>query len=246
MSDAIKHECGIAVLRLLKPLDYYIKKYGTALYGINKLYLLMEKQHNRGQDGAGVANIKFNVEPGTHYIDRHRATGSSAIKQIFAKINSQFEEIHQKSPEKLKDAVWLKKHISYTGELFLGHLRYGTYGGNTMENCHPFLRQNNWMTRNLVVAGNFNLINVDELLQQLIELGQHPKEKTDTVTVMEKIGHFLDEENERLFRQFKKEGFDNDQISALIANDLDVQRILKDASKKWDGGYTMAGLFGHG
>src|SRR4051812_31711155 len=246
MSDAIKHECGIAVIRLLKPLDYYIKKYGTALYGINKLYLLMEKQHNRGQDGAGVANIKFNVEPGTHYIDRHRATGSSAIKQIFAKINSQFEEIHQKSPEKLKDAVWLKKHISYTGELFLGHLRYGTYGGNTMENCHPFLRQNNWMTRNLVVAGNFNLTNVDELFDQLVELGQHPKEKADTVTVMEKIGHFLDVENERLFQQFKKEGHDNLEISSLIAEHLDVQRILKDASKKWDGGYAMAGLFGHG
>jgi amidophosphoribosyltransferase len=246
MSDAIKHECGIAVIRLLKPLDYYIKKYGTALYGINKLYLLMEKQHNRGQDGAGVANIKFNVEPGTHYIDRHRATGSSAIKQIFAKINSQFEEIHQKSPEKLKDAVWLKKHISYTGELFLGHLRYGTYGGNTMENCHPFLRQNNWMTRNLVVAGNFNLTNVDELFDQLVELGQHPKEKADTVTVMEKIGHFLDVENERLFQKFKKAGHSNDKISQLIAEELDVQKILKDASKKWDGGYTMAGLFGHG
>jgi len=246
MSDAIKHECGIAVIRLLKPLDYYIKKYGTALYGINKLYLLMEKQHNRGQDGAGVANIKFNVEPGTHYIDRQRATGSSAIKQIFAKINSQFEEVNQRNPEKLKDAVWLKKHVSYTGELFLGHLRYGTYGGNTMENCHPFLRQNNWMTRNLVVAGNFNLTNVDELFDQLVELGQHPKEKADTVTVMEKIGHFLDVENERLFKKFKKEGHPNEKISQLIAEELDVQQILKDASKKWDGGYTMAGLFGHG
>lgn len=246
MSDAIKHECGIAVIRLLKPLDYYIKKYGTALYGINKLYLLMEKQHNRGQDGAGVANIKFDVEPGTHYIDRQRATGSSAIKQIFAKINSQFEEIHQRNPEKLKDPVWLKKHVSYTGELFLGHLRYGTYGGNTVENCHPFLRQNNWMTRNLVVAGNFNLTNVDELFDQLVELGQHPKEKADTVTVMEKIGHFLDVENERLFQKFKKAGHPNEKISRLIAEELDVQKILRDASKKWDGGYTMAGLFGHG
>lgn len=246
MSDAIKHECGIAVIRLLKPLDYYIKKYGTPLYGINKLYLLMEKQHNRGQDGAGVANIKFNVDPGTHYIDRHRATGSSAIKQIFAKINVQFEEVHQRFPEKLKDAEWLKKHLSYTGELFLGHLRYGTYGGNTMENCHPFLRQNNWMTRNLVVAGNFNLTNVDELFEQLVELGQHPKEKADTVTVMEKIGHFLDMENERLFQKFKKAGHGNEEISRLIAEELDVQKILKDASKKWDGGYTMAGLFGHG
>lgn len=246
MSDAIKHECGIAMIRLLKPLDYYIKKYGTPLYGVNKLYLLMEKQHNRGQDGAGVANIKFNVEPGTRYISRTRAIGSNAIKEIFAKINSRFEELNKKSPELLKDGVWLKKNLAYTGELFLGHLRYGTFGGNNIENCHPFLRQNNWMSRNLVVAGNFNLTNVDELFDHLVELGQHPKEKTDTVTVMEKIGHFLDEENERLFKKFKSEGHSNDEISSLIAQHLDVQRILKDASKKWDGGYAMAGLFGHG
>jgi amidophosphoribosyltransferase len=246
MSDAIKHECGIAMIRLRKPLDYYIKKYGTPLYGINKLYLLMEKQHNRGQDGAGVANIKFDVSPGTRYISRTRATGSGAIKEIFGKINSKFEDISKKNPEKLKDAKWLKKNVAYTGELLLGHLRYGTFGGNSIENCHPFLRQNNWMTRNLVVAGNFNLTNVDELFDQLVELGQHPKEKADTVTVMEKIGHFLDEENERLFKKFKKEGHSNAEISSLIAKHMDVQRILKDASKKWDGGYAMAGLFGHG
>src|SRR3989344_5744907 len=194
MSDAIKHECGIAMIRLLKPLDYYIKKYGTPLYGVNKLYLLMEKQHNRGQDGAGVANIKFDVIPGTKYISRTRAVGSGAIKEIFGKINSRFEDINKKNPEKLQDAKWLKKNLPYTGELFLGHLRYGTFGGNSIENCHPFLRQNNWMTRNLVVAGNFNLTNTDELFDQLVELGQHPKEKADTVTVMEKIGHFLDDE----------------------------------------------------
>ena len=205
MSDAIKHECGIAVIRLLKPLDYYIKKYGTPLYGVNKLYLLMEKQHNRGQDGAGVANIKFDIQPGARYISRARATGSNAIKEIFGKINSRFEDLNKKSPEKLKDANWLKENVAYTGELFLGHLRYGTFGGNSIENCHPFLRQNNWMTRNLVVAGNFNLTNVDELFNELVALGQHPKEKADTVTVMEKIGHFLDEEKERLFKQFKKE-----------------------------------------
>ena len=246
MSDAIKHECGIAMIRLLKPLDYYIKKYGTPLYGVNKLYLLMEKQHNRGQDGAGVANIKFDVVPGTKYISRTRAVGSGAIKEIFGKINSRFEDINKKNPEKLKEAAWLKKNLPYTGELFLGHLRYGTFGGNSIENCHPFLRQNNWMTRNLVVAGNFNLTNVDELFDQLVELGQHPKEKADTVTVMEKIGHFLDEENERLFKKYKKEGHSNAEISSLIAENLDVLNILKDASKKWDGGYAMAGLFGHG
>ena len=246
MSDAIKHECGIAMIRLLKPLDFYIKKYDTALYGVNKMYLLMEKQHNRGQDGAGIANIKFDVAPGTRYISRTRAVGSGAIKEIFSKINSKFQDVHAKSPEKLTDAAWLKKNLAYTGELFLGHLRYGTFGGNSIENCHPFLRQNNWMTRNLVVAGNFNLTNVDELFEQLVELGQHPKEKADTVTVMEKIGHFLDEENEQLFKKFKSEGYDNHEISPLIATHLDVQNILKEASKKWDGGYAMAGLFGHG
>ncbi len=246
MSDAIKHECGIAVIRLRKPLNYYIEKYGTPLYAINKLYLLMEKQHNRGQDGAGVANIKFDAEPGTRYISRNRAIGSSAIKDIFGKINTKFEDIYTKNPSRFKDAAWLKKNVAYTGELFLGHLRYGTFGGNSLENCHPFLRQNNWMTRNLVVAGNFNLTNVDELFDELVHLGQHPKEKTDTVTVMEKIGHFLDEENERLYKKFKKEGHSHEDISGLIARDLDVQRILKDASKRWDGGYAMAGLFGHG
>lgn len=246
MSDAIKHECGIAVVRLLKPLDFYIKKYGTPLYGVNKMYLLMEKQHNRGQDGAGIANIKFDAEPGTRYISRTRAVGSNAIKEIFGKIITRFEDIYSKNPDKLKDAAWLKKNIAYTGELFLGHLRYGTFGSNGLESCHPFLRQNNWMTRNLVVAGNFNLTNVDELFDQLVELGQHPKEKADTVTVMEKIGHFLDEENERLYQKFKKAGHSNEDISSLIATHLDVQRILKDASKKWDGGYAMAGLLGHG
>jgi len=246
VSDQIKHECGIALIRLLKPLSFYEEKYGTALYGINKLYLLMEKQHNRGQDGAGVANIKFDVKPGTRYISRYRATGSTAIQEIFAKINSKFIDLQKNRPEKLKDTAWLKKNMAFTGELLLGHLRYGTYGKNSMENCHPFLRQNNWMTRNLVVAGNFNLTNVDELFEQLVELGQHPKEKADTVTVMEKIGHFLDEENEKLFQKFHKKGHTNEEISSLIAEHLDIQEMLKGASKKWDGGYTMAGLIGHG
>ena len=246
MSDQIKHECGIVLIRLLKPLEFYINKYGTPLYGINKLYLLMEKQHNRGQDGAGVANIKFDVKPGTRYISRYRAVSSTAIKEIFAKINAKFIEVQKNKPEKLNNAEWLKKHVAFTGELFLGHLRYGTYGKNSIENCHPFLRQNNWMTRNIVVAGNFNLTNVDELFNQLVELGQHPKEKADTITVMERIGHFLDEENERLFREFKNQGHDNEAISPLIAKHLDIQKVLKDASKKWDGGYAMAGLFGHG
>lgn len=246
MSDQIKHECGIAVIRLLKPLQYYYDKYGTALYGINKLCLLMEKQHNRGQDGAGVASIKLDTKPGTAYINRHRSSSSRAIQEIFSKINAPFNSVFKNKPERAGDTEWLKKNIDFAGELLLGHLRYATYGGNSIENCHPFLRQNNWKTRNLVVAGNFNLTNVDELFNQLVDLGQHPREKTDTVTVLEKIGHFLDEENERLFKQFKKQGNNKAAISELIAQNIDIVRILKDSSKKWDGGYAMAGMFGHG
>jgi amidophosphoribosyltransferase len=246
MSEAIKHECGIALIRLRKPLQYFIDKYGTPMYGLNKLYLLMEKQHNRGQDGAGVATIKFDVPPGTRYISRYRSTSPSAIKEIFGKINDKFANVHNKNPERLKDAEWVKRHVAFSGELLLGHLRYGTYGGNSIENCHPFLRQNNWITRNLVVAGNFNLTNVDELFQHLVELGQHPKEKADTVTVMEKIGHFLDREVENIFHKYKDLGHSNEEITGLIAENLDIQKILKDASKKWDGGYAMAGMFGHG
>ena len=220
MSDQVKHECGIALIRLLKPLSFYQEKYGTSFYGVNKLYLLMEKQHNRGQDGAGAANIKFDVEPGSQYISRYRSIAPQALKEIFEKINGNFADAQAQNPELLKDTDWLKKNLPFTGELFLGHLRYGTYGKNSIENCHPFLRQNNWMTRNLVLAGNFNLTNVDELFDLLVELGQHPKEKSDTVTVLEKIGHFLDEENERLFRQFKEKGQSNAEISALIAEHM--------------------------
>jgi len=246
MSEQIKHECGIALIRLLKPYQYYIDKYGTPMYGLNKLYLLMEKQHNRGQDGAGVATIKFDVPPGTRYISRYRSTAPTAIKDIFGKINDKFVEANNKYPDKISDAKWVKKHVAFSGELLLGHLRYGTYGANSVENCHPFLRQNNWITRNLVVAGNFNLTNVDELFDQLVELGQHPKEKADTVTVMEKIGHFLDREVDHLFGNYKSKGHSNKQITDLIASNLNIQKILSDAGKKWDGGYTMAGMFGHG
>jgi amidophosphoribosyltransferase len=247
MSDQIKHECGIAFIRLLKPLSFYQKKYGTALYGLNKLYLLMEKQHNRGQDGAGVATIKLDVEPGKRYISRHRSMAQNAVADIFEYIQKKFADIQKEQPEKLTDAEWLKNNVSFTGEVLLGHLRYGTHGKNSVENCHPFLRQNNWMTRNLVIAGNFNMTNVDELLQQLYDLGQHPKEKADTVTVLEKIGHFLDSEVQGLFDQYKREGLDdNAEISKLIATDLDVAKVLKKSAKNWDGGYTIGGIFGHG
>ncbi|MCC7232440.1 MAG: class II glutamine amidotransferase [Bacteroidia bacterium] len=246
MSDILHHECGIALIRLLKPLSYYHKKYGTAFYALNKLYLLMEKQHNRGQDGSGVANIKFDVEPGTRYISRIRSGSKQSIPEIFSKINRNFEEAGKKNPNILKDPQSLKKHLPFTGELWLGHLRYGTFGGNSIENCHPFLRQNNWMTRNLVLAGNFNMTNVDELFQDLVRLGQHPKEKADTVTVLENIGHFLDEENESLYYKFKELGNTKQEISPLIAEHLNIGNILKRSSKNWDGGYVIAGLVGHG
>ncbi len=246
MSDKIKHECGIALVRLRKPLDYYLEKYGTALYGLNKMYLLMEKQHNRGQDGAGLANIKFDVPPGQRYISRLRSVDPKPIQDIFEHVQGRIQRGIEDDPSKLKDTAWMKENLPFVGELYLGHLRYGTYGKNSIEACHPFLRQNNWMTRNLIVAGNFNMTNVDELFQQLVELGQHPKEKADTVTVMEKIGHFLDEENDRLYAQYKEEGYSKEEISHLIAKNLDIEGILKIASKRWDGGYAMAGLFGHG
>ncbi len=246
MSDAIKHECGIALLRLKKPLQFYLDKYGTPFYGVNKLYLLMEKQHNRGQDGAGIASIKFDVEPGQRYISRKRSIDQKPLKDIFDHVNGRFAEILEKNPDKVKDVNWLKKNAPFTGELFLGHLRYGTYGKNHIESCHPFLRQNNWMTRNLVVAGNFNLTNVDELFNLLINIGQHPKQKSDTVTVLEKIGHFLDDENERLFQQFKDQGLSNIEISSKIAEQLSIRSILENSAMDWDGGYVMAGMFGHG
>jgi amidophosphoribosyltransferase len=246
MSDAIQHECGIALLRLKKPLQYYLDTYGTPFYGINKLHLLMEKQHNRGQDGAGIANIKLDMAPGERYISRYRSIDSKPIQDIFDHVNQRFREIGEENPSYLKDVNYLKKHAGFTGELFLGHLRYGTFGRNSIESCHPFLRQNNWITRNLVVAGNFNLTNVDELVSVLIEIGQHPKEKSDTVTVLEKIGHFLDVENEELYAKLKQSDISNQQVYNLIAEGIDIEKILKKASEDWDGGYAMAGLFGHG
>jgi amidophosphoribosyltransferase len=246
MSDAIQHECGIALVRLLKPLQYYYDKYGTALYGLNKMYLLMEKQNNRGQDGAGLATIKFDIPPGDRYISRHRSANAKAVPEIFEHVLSRFNDLAQINPDKLKDANWLKFNMPYIAEVMLGHLRYGTFGKNSIESCHPFLRQNNWMTRNLVIAGNFNMTNVEELIDQLLELGQHPKEKADTITVLEKIGHFLDEENQALFDYYKSLGHNNVEITHLIAENLDLAKILINSAKKWDGGYAIAGLLGHG
>ncbi|MBT4217218.1 MAG: amidophosphoribosyltransferase [Flavobacteriales bacterium] len=245
MSDPIKHECGVAMLRLLKPLDYYQKKYGTSFYGLNKMYLLMEKQHNRGQDGAGIANVKLDVNPGKRYISRKRSIDSNPIQDVFKQVNKRFVELENSDPEKLKDTEWMKKHLPFTGELFLGHLRYGTFGENTIEQCHPFLRQNNWKTRNLVLAGNFNMTNVDELFEQLVDLGQHPKQMADAVTILEKIGHFLDEANDEIYYK-NKDKYSKKEITKVIENELNIQDILIQSAKYWDGGYLMCGLLGHG
>jgi amidophosphoribosyltransferase len=246
MSDALKHECGIALIRLLKPLEYYKEKYGSAFYGVNKMYLMMEKQHNRGQDGAGFASIKLNTEPGERYISRVRSIAQQPIQDIFSQINQRINEELTKNPE-YQDSVELqKKKIPYIGELLLGHVRYGTFGKNSVESVHPFLRQNNWMHRNLIVAGNFNMTNVNELFDNLVDIGQHPKEKADTITVMEKIGHFLDDAVAKIYKDLKKEGYNKNECSPLIAERLKVGKILRRAAKNWDGGYAMAGLLGHG
>ncbi|WP_318343788.1 amidophosphoribosyltransferase [Flagellimonas baculiformis] len=246
MSDAIKHECGISLIRLLKPLEYYKEKYGTAFYGVNKMYLMMEKQHNRGQDGAGFASIKLDMKPGERYMSRVRSAQQQPIQDIFDQINSRINTTLAENPGHDDDVAWQKKNIPYIGELLMGHVRYGTFGKNSIESVHPFLRQNNWMHRNLIVAGNFNLTNVDELFGNLVELGQHPKELADTVTVMEKIGHFLDDAVAKLYKQIKKEGYNKREASPLIAERLNVAKILRKAAKNWDGGYTMGGLLGHG
>ena len=246
MSDALQHECGIALIRLLKPLEFYKEKYGTAFYGIQKMYLLMEKQHNRGQDGAGFASIKLDVEAGERYISRVRSNHAQPIQDVFAQINDRINEEMAAHPEYADDVALQKQKIPYLGELFLGHVRYGTFGKNSIESVHPFLRQNNWMHRNLILAGNFNMTNVKELFQSLVELGQHPKEMADTVTVMEKIGHFLDDAVTDLYQECKNEGLTKREASPVIAERLDVAKILTRASKNLDGGYAMAGLLGHG
>ena len=243
MSDAIKHECGVALIRLLKPLEYYQEKYGTALYGLNKLYLLMQKQRNRGQDGAGIATLKLDSMPGKRYASRRRSNAQQPIKDIFNRVYSNFNELPE---EHINDAKWLKDNLPYVGEVLMGHLRYGTHGSNRVENCHPVMRQSNWVNRNLTLAGNFNLTNVDELFGHLVKLGQSPKEKTDTVTVLEKFGHFLDREVESLFAYFKQKEYTNQEIAQLINDSIDVRSIIRRSIKKFDGGYSMVGMIGHG
>lgn len=246
MVDPVKHECGVAMLRLLKPLEYYHTHYGSALYGLNKLFLLMEKQHNRGQDGSGIGCIKFDMAPGTRYMTRIRSNSPNPISDIFGRINAKIERTRSSSPDSLQDANWLKHHLDFAGELYLGHLRYGTYGRNGIDYVHPVLRENNWMSKSLMIAGNFNLTNVDELFDSLVNIGQHPSETSDTVTILEKLGHFLDDANEDLYREFKAKGLSKKDISPLIAENLNIKSILQQAGKYWDGGFVVAGLLGHG
>jgi amidophosphoribosyltransferase len=246
MSDQIKHECGIALLRLRKPLEYYLAKYGTAFYGLNKMHLLMQKQHNRGQDGAGIASIKLNLPPGHRYIDRQRSNSTTPIKDIFSAAYEPLQLLEKENPKRLNDVQWLKQTMRFTGEVFMGHLRYGTFGANDIEKIHPVLRTNNWKTRNLVLAGNFNLTNVNELFDRLVGFGQFPVETSDTLTMLEKIGHFLDEENEELYRRYKYEGFSKSEATKKIADALNIQSILRRSSFDWDGGYVITGLLGHG
>ncbi|NLP57318.1 amidophosphoribosyltransferase [Lutibacter sp. B1] len=247
MSDAIKHECGIAMVRLLKPLQFYKDKYGSAFYGLNKMYLLMEKQHNRGQDGAGLASIKFGVEPGTRYISRIRSNQAQPIQDIFSQINERLNSLNEEHPDKIDDVQWQLNNAPYIGNLFLGHVRYGTFGKNSIESVHPFLRQSNWMHKSLIIAGNFNMTNSKRLFNDLVEIGQHPKEMTDTVTVMEKIGHFIDDEVAKLYQKLKKEeGVNKKEASPLIEQHINIKKVLKKSAKNWDGGYAMAGLLGHG
>ncbi len=246
MSDWIGHECGIAAIRLLKPFEYYVEKYGSPSFAINRLYLLMEKQHNRGQDGAGAVAVKLHTDPGKPFISRALSADKDPISRVHQHMLSSLADSQSKNPEQADDPIWLKRNAKFAGELLLGHLRYGTRGQGGVSYCHPFLRQSNWKNRNLVLAGNFNLTNNDELFETLVELGQHPRSEKDTVMVLEKIGHFLDEENDRLFRKFRKEGLSRPDISEKIGKNLNLLSVLKRAVKNFDGGYTMAGIIGNG
>ena len=246
MSDRLNHECGLALIRLLKPLEFYQKKYGSATYGLNKLYLMLEKQHNRGQDGAGFASVKLNMSPGQRFMHRERSANQNPIQEIFKSANDNLADYTNNFPGFKNDISSLKRNVPHVSELFLGHVRYGTFGKNSKDAVHPFLRQNNWMHRNLIVAGNFNMTNNKQMFEHLVNLGQHPKEMSDTVTVMERIGHFLDDSVSKIYKKLKKEGVSKMDASSIIAEKIDLKKILEKASKDWDGGYVIGGLIGHG
>lgn len=246
MSELIKHECGIAMVRLLKPLDYYRRKYGTAFWGLNKMYLLMEKQHNRGQDGAGIAAVKIDAPVGRPYIDRVRSKDPQSILEVFKKINGDIDRILSEHPQQASDMQWVKNNVPFASDIYMGHVRYGTYGGNSIEAVHPFMRENISAAKNLVVAGNFNMTNVDFLYNRLVEMGHHPIAKLDTITVMERIGHFLDEEVDLLAAKYKAQGMRGIEIADHVAKELDTHTVLVRAAKRFDGGFAMAGMVGQG
>ena len=246
MSENIKHECGVVLLRLLKPLDYYVEKYGTAFWGLNKLYLLMQKQHNRGQDGAGIAAVKFDAKSGIQYFDRMRSNSSTPIRDCFTPVYDEIQKIADQKPENLKDIKWIKENLRFSSELFLGHLRYGTFGRNSLDSVHPFIIHNNWISRSIVVAGNFNLTNTDELFEELLSLGQHPIETSDTITVLETIANYINKANDDIYKKYKEQGFSKFDISRKIQKEMDIQQVLQGASKNWDGGYVFCGMLGHG
>ncbi len=246
MSENIKHECGIALLRLRKPIAYYKEKYGDSLYGLNRMYLLMEKQHNRGQDGAGMVDIKFGMPPGTTYTDVVRSNTATPIKDIFQRTFAEIESRLKGQEEKLSDMDWVKANLPFSGELFLGHLRYGTFGKNDIQNIHPFIRESNWKTRNLIIAGNFNLTNIEDLFDNLVECGQHPVRMGDTITVLEKLAKFLDHENQRLYDIYKAKGYSKIEISSMMPQALDLKAIVKKVAEDWDGGFVFGGLVGYG
>jgi amidophosphoribosyltransferase len=245
MSDQIKHECGIAMIKLLKPLEYFIEKYGRWDYGLQKMYLMLEKQHNRGQDGAGIAGLKKGVKPGEKYFFRHRSNGSNPIREIFDTIYNDVRKLGFEQPDKIEYNS-LRQNLPYASDIYVGHVRYGTYGLNNIENVHPVMRLNNWRSRNLVLAGNFNLTNVNDIFGSLVDIGQHPTDFSDTVTILENVGHFLDEEVESLFMKYRAKGLEKKEISPLIEKNIEVAEVLRNASKRWDGGYAMAGMLGHG
>ncbi|MDE6493944.1 MAG: class II glutamine amidotransferase [Bacteroidales bacterium] len=246
MSDAIKHECGIALLRLRKPIEYYREKYGDSLYGLGRMYLLMEKQHNRGQDGAGMAGIKFGMEPGSTYADVVRSNTATPIKDIFQRTYARIESLAEGKDSRYSDMEWVKRNLPFSGELFLGHLRYGTFGKNDIRNIHPFIRESNWKTRHLIIAGNFNLTNIGDIFDSLVASGQHPVQTGDTVTVLEKLAKYLDHENQRLYDAYKAKGLSKVEISAMMPDALDLKKIVKTVAEEWDGGFVFGGMVGYG
>lgn len=240
--EPLKHECGVAMIRLLKPLEYYKQKYGTYLYGLNKLYLLMEKQHNRGQEAAGAGVIKMNSPAGHEYVFRERALGSGAIQEIFSTINRQLDQVHINE----HSADWVDAYAPFVGEIYMGHLRYSTTGRSGISYVHPFLRRNNWCSRSLMLCGNFNMTNVDSIFQSVVDKGQHPRIYSDTVIILEQLGYALDKENNRLYHQFTEQGLDGIERAVAIEDNIDLRPVLASTAPGWDGGYVICGALGSG